>query len=200
MKIFALTGGPGCGKSTASAYFQSCGWYVIDADAVCHDIYQAPGKALQEQLTDRWGADVIAADGSVNRPALAKAVFSGNGKNAVMELNAIVHPVIHEEIRARIQALPPDSTVLLDAALLYETGWDSLATDGVIAIWTDEEQQKKRLQERGWDEQQIAGRIAAQISADEKLARAEYGLINTASVDDLYEQCALLVKTIEHNN
>ena len=200
MKILALTGGPGCGKSTASAYFQSHGWHVIDADAVCHDLYRSPCRELKDRLIARWGKDVIAADGSVNRPALAKAVFSGEEENGVSDLNAIVHPAIHGEIRARIQALPPDSTVLLDAALLYETGWDSLATDGVIAIWTDEEQQKKRLQERGWDEQQISGRIAAQISADEKLARAEYGLINTASVDDLHEQCALLIETIEHNN
>jgi dephospho-CoA kinase len=199
LKILALTGGPGCGKSTASAYFHAQGWHIIDADAVCHDLYRNPGKDLKEQLTARWGAEVIAPDGSVNRPALANAVFSGDDKCGVAELNAIVHPVIHGEIRARIQKLPQDSVVILDAALLYETGWDSLATDGVIAIWTDLQQQKKRLQERGWDEQQIAGRIAAQISADEKLARAKYGLINTTTVEDLYKQCAIIVETIEHN-
>ena len=198
MKILALTGGPGCGKSTASAYFQSRGWHIIDADQVCHEIYAAPDSKLKELLTSHWGADVIAPDGSVNRPALAKAVFSNkDGSHGVTELNAIVHPVIHQEIRARLNALPQDSIAVLDAALLYETGWDSLATDGVIAIWTDRAQQEQRLKERGWDDQQINGRIAAQISADEKLARAKYGLINNSTVEDLYRQCALLSETIE---
>ena len=200
MKTLALTGGPGCGKSTASAYFQSRGWHIIDADQVCHDIYAAPDPGLKQKLTAHWGEDVIAPDGSVNRPALAKAVFSCNAsRNGVAELNAIVHPVLHQEIRARLNALPPDSIAVLDAALLYETGWDSLATDGVIAIWTDRAQQEQRLRERGWDDQQIAGRIAAQISADEKLARAKYGLINNSTVEDLYRQCALLSETIETN-
>lgn len=200
MKILALTGGPGCGKSTASAFFQSHGWHIIDADAVCHDIYAAPDADLKQKLTSRWGADVIAPDGSVNRPVLAKAVFSGTDKDGVNELNAIVHPVIHREIRARLDALPQDSIAVLDAALLYETGWDSLATDGVIAIWTDREQQEQRLRERGWDDQQIAGRIAAQISADEKLARAKYGLVNNSTLEDLHKQCALLLETIETSN
>lgn len=200
LKILALTGGPGCGKSTASAFFQSHGWHIIDADAVCHDIYAAPDPDLKQKLTAHWGADVISPDGSVNRPALAKAVFADNGNSGVAELNAIVHPVIHQEIRARIDALPPDSIVVLDAALLYETGWDSLATDGVIAIWTDREQQEQRLRERGWDDQQIAGRIAAQISADEKLARAQYGLINNSTIEDLHKQCAILLENIQTIN
>ena len=197
MKKYALTGGPGCGKSTVSAILREiANWKIIDADAVCHEISAAPGPELAEQLPARWGNDVIAPDGMVNRRALADAVFSGRS-GGIAELNRIVHPVIHQEILRRMEQGGPDDVMVLDAALLYETGWDSIATDGVIAVWTDPEEQHARLKARGWSEEQIAGRIAAQLSADEKLERADWGLINNSTVDALREQCLLLINKIQ---
>ncbi len=196
MKIFGLTGGPGCGKSTVSAYLsKSAFWRVYDADAVCHELYADPESGLVNAIRSRWGGKTIAADGSVNRKVLAGLVM-GHAEE-LNALNQIAHPAITAEIRRRIREdegrFP---AALLDAALLFEAGWDSL-TDADITVWTDRNTQMARLRTRGWSDAECRMRMDAQISADEKLARADFGILNYGSLEFLYEQCDILTNNLQ---
>ena len=200
MNVYGLTGGPGCGKSAVSAYLrEKASWHIYDADEVCHDLYSSPSSALAASIAGTWGNAVLSADGTVDRKALASAVF---GKPDELEkLNALVHPTIRGEIRRRIAddaARSGENAVgILDAALLFETNWDE-GLSGTIAVWTQPSVQWARLRGRSWSEDECRKRIAAQLGADEKLRRADFGIINTGSLPFLYLQCDLLIQKLQN--
>ena len=193
MNVYGLTGGPGCGKSTVSRYFrEKHGWLICDADAVCHELYSDPGSECIRTLASLFGKDILAPDGTVDRKVLTEKISCGDEKRHL--LNRTVHPVIGREVERRIEAMKQKDApgILLDAPLLYEAEWEQ-RTDAVIAVWSSPDVQMKRLLERGWSRQQAEYRIRAQISADEKLARADYGIINDGPLDFLYRQCDKLI-------
>ena len=200
MNVYGLTGGPGCGKSAVSAYLrEKASWRIYDADAVCHDLYSRSSSDLTASIAGIWGNAVLSADGTVNRKALASAVF---GKPDELEkLNALVHPAIRGEIRRRIAddaaQSAEDSIGILDAALLFETNWDE-GLSGTIAVWTSPSVQWARLRGRSWSEDECRRRIAAQLGADEKLRRADFGVINTGSFSFLYSQCDMLIQKLQN--
>lgn len=194
MLLYALTGGAGCGKSTVSEFFSADGgWRIIDADALCAKLYANPHSALTKEITAHFGT--VKADGTVDKKALADKVF--NNRNELDFLNRTAHKHIHDEVE-RIKKEYEGQGVahaLLDAPLLYESGWDQLAYK-VIAVWTSPQIQKERLLKRGWDEKEIARRLANQLGADEKLKRADYGLINNGTREELREQCIALSRKL----
>lgn len=197
MNVYGLTGGPGCGKSVVSAYLQKkASWRIYDADAVCHELYRDPASHLTETIAGTWGKTVLSADGTVNRAALAAAVFGKPSELA--KLNALVHPAIRGEIRRRIaeDSAQGEAVGILDAALLFETNWDD-GLAGTIAVWTSAAMQWARMRARSWSEDECRARIAAQLGADEKLRRADFGLINTGSLPFLYLQCDTLIQNLE---
>lgn len=202
MNVFGLTGGPGCGKSTVSRFFsETQGWRVVDADAVCHDLYADVPPDLAEGLRKNFGNSVLTPENAVDRKALAACVLSSPDR--LRTLNEWVHPFIFREVRARLDRILTDLTapgVLLDAPLLFETGMESLTPAGVIAVWTDSATQRKRLRARGWSEADLDARIAGQLSASEKLARADYGLISRGDFPFLYEQCRKLMQFLTSLN
>ncbi len=194
MKLLGLTGGIACGKSTACAFLkQHSAWSVVDADAVCHDIYAHAPNFLADALRKRWGADTVLPDGSVNRCVLSKRVFDEGG---LAELNALTHPLIFERVRKEVEHLNGESIAILDVPLLFETGWDRHVWR-VVAVWCDEPTQRARLAARGFDSDAVERRLAAQWSADEKLAKADYGLINNGGLEHLERQCMDLIERIE---
>ena len=194
MKLLGLTGGIACGKSTACAFLkQHSSWPVVDADAVCHDIYAHAPDFLADALRKRWGADAVSPDGSVNRSVLSRRVFGDGG---LAELNALTHPLILERVRKETERLNGEPIAILDVPLLFETGWDRHVWR-VAAVWCDEPTQRARLAARGLDSDAMERRLAAQWSADEKLAKADYGLINNGSPTHLERQCMDLIERIE---
>ena len=204
MNIFGLTGGPGCGKSTVSRFFsETQRWRVVDADAVCHELYENVPADLAAGLRENFGDAVLTADNAVDRKALAACVLSD--PEQLRKLNEWVHPFIFREVRARLERIlsEKDCTVpgiLLDAPLLFETGMESLTPSGVIAVWTDPATQRERLLSRGWSEADLNARIAGQLSASEKLARADYGLISRGDFSFLYGQCRKLMQFLTSSN
>lgn len=202
MNVFGLTGGPGCGKSTVSKFFSdSRKWRIVDADAVCHELYANVPRGLARELRENFGNSVVSSDNAVDRKALGVCVFASPER--LRKLNQLVHPFIFREVRARIeQAAAGDGAdgVLLDAPLLFETGMESLTPAGVIAVWADPEIQRERLLARGWSESDLSARIAGQLSASEKLERADYGLISRGDFSFLYGQCKSLMKNLTHKN
>ncbi len=186
LKTAGLTGAPGCGKSTALKFFADLGWKTIDADAICTALHANPESDIHEKMAGRWGARVLCPDGSTEKKIVAAIVFADESERRWLE--HLLHPAIGAEVKRQFETMPSDSNVMFDAAILYESGWDRLVSK-VIAIWADKQTQMKRLLARGWSESHARDRIASQLPADVKLERADYGLINNGSLDELRLQC-----------
>ena len=185
MILIGLTGGIGSGKSTVSARLAELGARVVDADAIVRDV-QAPGTEVFAAIVERFGDDVVAEDGSLDRPALAAKVF--NDTDELKALNAIVHPAVGVGIaEALAAAAETDDVVILDVPLLVESGRDDMAA--MVVVDLDPEIAVARLIEhRGFTEGDARARMSRQASRDERLAKADKVLDNNGSVEDLIAQ------------
>jgi dephospho-CoA kinase len=184
--VVGLTGGIGSGKSTVSALLAAKGAVVVDADAVVHDL-QRPGTAVFEAMVDRFGNGIVAADGSLDRSAVAAIVF--NDPDALADLNGIVHPAVGAEIVRRMDELSTtDAVVVLDVPLMVESA-RGYPVAGLIVVDVDPEVAVRRLVEhRGMREDDARARIARQASREERRARADVVIDNSGSLDDLVAQ------------
>ena len=185
MILIGLTGGIGSGKSTVSARLAELGARVVDADAIVRDV-QAPGTEVFAAIVERFGDDVVAEDGSLDRPALAAKVF--NDTDELKALNAIVHPAVGVGIaEALAAAAETDDVVILDVPLLVESGREDMAA--MVVVDLDPEIAVARLIEhRGFTEEDARARMSRQASRDERLAKADKVLDNNGSVEDLLAQ------------
>ncbi len=186
-----LTGGIGSGKSTVSALLAERGATVIDYDQLARDVVQ-PGTPALTAIAERFGAGVIAADGTLDRPALGSIVFADDAARA--DLEAITHPAIREQALAR-EAAVTDDVVVHDHPLIVEMGM-APHFDLVVVVDVPEQVQLDRLVTlRGMSEQEARARLAAQAAREERLAIADVVLDNTGSiaalearVDDLWQR------------
>src|ERR1044072_5878547 len=116
--LVGLTGGIGSGQSTVSALLTDGGSIVRDADAITRQVQQ-PGSPVLDRLAERFGSNVIASDGSLDRPALAAIAFAD--PDALKDLNAIVHPAVRDEMNRQVaEHADTDHIVVLDIPLLTE--------------------------------------------------------------------------------
>ena len=185
MLLVGLTGGIGSGKSTVSARLAELGARVIDADAIVRDL-QEPGTEVFAAIVERFGEGVVAADGALDRQAVADIVF--NDPDQLKALNEIVHPAVGVEIAERLKAAAEtDDVVVLDVPLLVESGRDDMAATVVVDL--DPELAIQRLVEhRGFDEADARARIARQVSREDRLAKATKVLDNSGTPDELVAQ------------
>jgi len=182
MILVGLTGGIGSGKSTVSAMLAERGAVVIDADAIVHEL-QAPGQPVLAAMVERFGAGILAPDGTLNRQAVADLVFPD--AEALAGLSAIVHPAVASEIARRMEAeASTDHVVVLDVPLLVESGRDDMA--GLIVVDVDPDIAVRRLMaDRGMTEADARARMARQASREERRARADQVIDNSGTIDDL---------------
>ncbi|MEY3567036.1 MAG: hypothetical protein RLZ19_1050 [Actinomycetota bacterium] len=185
MILVGLTGGIGSGKSTVSARLSARGAVILDADAITRDV-QMPGSPVLIELAERFGPEVVAADGSLQRQALADIVFTD--PEALKALNAIVHPAVGREMNRRmIEQRTTTNVVILDIPLLTENPREGL--QGRIVVDVPVETQVERLvKHRGFDEADARARIARQASRDERLATADFVVDNSGAPEDLEPQ------------
>ena len=177
-----LTGGIGSGKSTVSERLAELGAVVIDYDRLARDSV-AVGTPALEAIRQRFGDDVIAADGTLDRPALGAIVFADDAARA--DLEAITHPAIGELAVAREAGAPADAVVVHDHPLLVEVGVAGTC-DVVIVVDVPRDLQVQRLVElRGMSEEDARSRIAAQATREERIAAADVVIDNTGSLEDL---------------
>ena len=188
MKTIGLTGGIGSGKSTVSKVLATLGASIIDADRVGHEIY-LPGKAAWKQVTDTFGRKIVAEDQTIDRKKLGAIVFGS--PDALARLNAIVHPIMFEEIRQRIQARRAEGftlPVVVEAAILIEANWLPLA-DTVWVVETDKDAAIRRVAEqRGMSAADAEARIANQLSNAERRKHAQVVIRNNGSLQALEQQ------------
>ena len=177
-----LTGGIGSGKSTVSARLAAHGATVIDYDLLAREAVELGTPALAA-IAERFGDDVIAADGTLDRTALGAVVFCDDAARA--DLEAITHPAIWDLAIAREATVPDDAVVVHDHPLLVEVGMAAFC-DLVVVVDVPEDVQVERLVTmRGMTEADARARIAAQSSREERAAVADVVLDNTGSIEDL---------------
>lgn len=180
--LVGLTGGIGCGKSSAGSYFKRLGWYLIDADEICHSLYET--EEIKLLLRDRWG-EAVFTDGVPNRIKIADIVFSA--KIELEWLNSLFHHRVLNYSN-KVIAESENEHVMYEVPLLYEAGWED-GFDHIITVWTDKEVQKNRLLKRGMERKDIETRLKNQMSLDVKLDKSDYGIINNQGFDFLHKQC-----------
>jgi dephospho-CoA kinase len=186
MKLFGLTGGIGMGKSAAARILTQRGIPVEDTDELARNIV-APMQPALAEIQRTFGDEVISAEGTLRRDALARIVFSDPA--ARQKLEAITHPLIRAHWKKSVEMW---RTIRLKAGfvvipLLFETNAES-EFDATICVACSGATQRSRLAIRGWGAEQTAQRIAAQFPIDEKIAKANYVVWNEGSLDILAAQ------------
>jgi dephospho-CoA kinase len=184
--VVGLTGGIGSGKSTVSALLAERGAIVVDADAITREL-QRPGTPVFDAMVARLGPGIVAADGTLDRPAVADVVFGD--PEALADLNAIVHPAVGGEIVRRLAELEAtDSVVVLDVPLMVESA-NAYPVAGLVVVDVDPEVAVRRLVEhRGMREADVRARMARQAGREQRLARADRVVDNSGAPDDLRRQ------------
>jgi dephospho-CoA kinase len=187
-RIIGLTGGIGSGKSTVARILAGLGAQVVDADKVGHEVY-APGSDGWRRVTERFGASVVAADGSIDRRKLGAIVFGDAA--ALADLNAIVHPLIGMEIARRVRSWQESGAELplvLEAALLVEAGWTGFVDQvWVVRAAVDSVVDRVRS-ERGMAEEDTRARIRTQLGDEQRCAAADVIIDNDGSLTQLEER------------
>ncbi|NLP40289.1 dephospho-CoA kinase [Corynebacterium pollutisoli] len=195
MKIIGLTGGIGSGKTSVADLLRSHGLPVIDADQLARDVVE-PGQPALAELADAFGADILHADGTLNRGELAARAFAS--EDATQRLNDITHPrimALRDELidDARDDGEP---AVIYDMPLLVEKGQHE-DMDLVVVVHVDVEKRIERLVNgRGLDEADVRRRIAAQATDEERLAVADVVIDNNGLREKLEPQVQALVDQI----
>jgi dephospho-CoA kinase len=185
-----LTGGVASGKSTVATLLEELDAVVIDADQLAREVVE-PGTPGLAAVTDAFGPDVLAADGSLDRPALGAVVFAD--EVARRRLEKILHPLIRARAAEIEAGAPPGALVVHDIPLLVETGQGD-AFDAVLVVDVPLETQVDRMvRDRGWTREDAEARVAAQASREQRLAAATYVIDNTGTRDDLRERVTEVV-------
>jgi dephospho-CoA kinase len=189
--LVALTGGIASGKSTVARRLARLGAVVVDADVLAREVVE-PGTPALARIAEKFGAHVIAADGSLDRAALGAIVFGDD--EARRALNAITHPAVGERSRALFDAAhaaDPDAVVVYDVPLLIDGHGNGRVDefDRVIVVSADEETRARRLVElRGMDEAEARRRIASQAPEAARLAIADDVIDTTGTLEQTLAQ------------
>jgi len=180
MLIVALTGGIGAGKSLAAQYFSELGARVVDADQLARVAIER-GSAGFDEVILRFGEE-ITRNGDIDRKALAEIIFAD--PKAKEDLEAIIHPRVRQLFAEVVADLKADEILIYEIPLLVETA-AAKNFDVVITVEADLELRKERLRKRGMFISEIERRIASQASREERVALADYVLINDGEEDGL---------------
>lgn len=185
MLKIGLTGGIGCGKSTAVRRFRELGVPVIEADLVAREVVAVGQPALQE-IVECFGSHALQADGALDRAWLRQTVFSDPVR--LQQLESILHPRIRAEILARIAACTDSAYVIVDVPLLFEKGYTHLF-ERILVIDCLPDQQVLRVRQRdGSDDGVITSIMQSQIGREARLQQAHDVISNTSSITDFYEK------------
>lgn len=184
MLVIGLTGGIGAGKSSVSRFLAEMGARIIDADTIGHDLY-LPYSPAWKEIVKSFGRNVITADDKINRQRLGELVF--NSPEQRKKLNSIMMPRMAGVFQELIIGLKRkhERVVVLEAAILIESGWDSLV-DKIWVVQAPKEIVVRRLEKKGQlSSNEIKKRIESQISHVERMQNAQVVINNTGSLKEL---------------
>lgn len=189
IKVVGITGGVGSGKSVVMQMLEEeFGARVILADLVAHDLME-PGAISYEQIVENFGTEILAADRTIDRPALSGVVFSDPDKLSL--LNQITHPNVKKEILSRIEAFQKEGTaslIAVEAALLIEEGYQEYF-DEMWFVYVDEETRIRRLMEgRGYSEEKCRSIMEQQLGEEEFVSHCDKVIDNNRGLEELRAQ------------
>ncbi|MCC3291089.1 MULTISPECIES: dephospho-CoA kinase [unclassified Arthrobacter] len=177
-----LTGGIAAGKSLVARTLVRCGAVLVDADALAREVVE-PGTEGLAAVVEAFGPQILAADGSLDRPALAAVVFGDEERRTV--LNGIIHPLVRARAAQLAAEAPPDGILVQDIPLLVETG-QAGNFDFVVVVEAPEDVRLQRMvQDRGMDPEAARARITAQATPEQRAEAADVVLHNTGTPEEL---------------
>jgi dephospho-CoA kinase len=184
-RVIGITGGVGMGKSTAAKLLRGQGVPVLDSDDLSREVVAVGEPALAE-IGEIFGADFL-DNGKLDRAKMAAHIFGNDAERKKLE--AIIHPRVRERWLAQMETWRADDVPLgvVVIPLLFEVGAEA-EFDFIICVACTGNTQRERLRGRGWDDAQIAGRIAAQMEVTKKIERADQVLWTEGDVSLLREQ------------
>ena len=187
MLVVGLTGGIGAGKSAVSTMLTARGAVVLDADVHAREVV-APGTPGLAAVVAEFGAEVLTADGSLDREALGRRVFAD--PEALARLNAIVHPLVGalSEQRRREAEAAGIEVVVHDVPLLAENELAALYDLVVVVDCSEVTQLRRLVEQRGMEERDARARMARQATREQRLAVADEVLVNEGSLAELETQ------------
>ncbi|NMO34104.1 dephospho-CoA kinase [Streptomyces sp. GMY01] len=185
MLSVGLTGGIGAGKSEVSRLLVEHGAVLIDADRIAREVV-APGTPGVAAVVDAFGPDVLAGDGSLDRPKLGSIVFADPDKLAV--LNSIVHPLVGARSRELEESAAEDAVVVHDVPLLAENGLAPLYDLVIVVDVAPETQLDRLVRLRGMTEEDARARMAAQATREKRREIADVVIDNDVPLEELRER------------
>jgi dephospho-CoA kinase len=194
MRVIALTGGIGCGKSLAGQYFAELGAIVIDADQLARAAIETGSKGFDE-VVNAFG-DSILRNGEIDRKVLGELVFQDAEDRKTLE--SIIHPAVQREFESAVASLKENETMIYEIPLLVETSAQD-RFDLVITVESDYENRVQRLQGRGMPILQIDARIAAQATPEARREITDFLIENNGTEDELLRQVENIWDSIHDN-
>ena len=188
MILIGLTGGIGCGKSEVSRLLENRGAVIVDADLIVRELQQ-PGAEIFLRMVEMFGDKVVAADGSLNRAAVANEVFKD--AETLGKLNLLIHPVVRRVMNERVESYRnTDEVVVLDIPLLVENPREGL--DGILVVDLDPQIAIERIvDQRKMSIDDAKARVSRQSSREQRLAIANHVIDNSGDRDALAKQVEL---------
>ena len=185
-RVIGITGGVGMGKSTAAKLLREQGVPVVDSDDLARAVVAVGEPALAE-VSEIFGAEFLDAQGQLDRGKMAAHIFGNDAERKKLE--AIIHPRVRECWLLQMESWRAENVPLgvVVIPLLFEVGAEG-EFDSVICVACTGNTQRERLRARGWDDVQIAARIAAQMDVAEKIERANQVVWTEGDVNLLREQ------------
>lgn len=188
MKVICLTGGLASGKSTAAKFLTEKGANIVEADRLGHRVYD-PGTQAYRKVIETFGEKVVAADSHIDRKLLGSIVFGQPAQ--LKKLTDIVWPEIRRlaelEI-AGLEAIYPDGIVVLEAAVLFEAGWEELGDETWVIVVDREIAIERSISRDGSDREAVESRLDAQLENDERISRSDVVIENNGGVQQLIDR------------
>lgn len=191
-----LTGGIGSGKSTASRYFESIGAFVLDADEEVKSLITS-NETVQYELISEFGTDIIDGTGQVNKKKLARISFQD--ENHQQRLNSVVHPYIFNLIDKEFNRVFNDKKhrlFIVDAALIYETGFDAHLDYVIIITAHFKNRMERALGRETLSREEILKRVDLQWPEEEKVNMADFVVHNDGTEAELQKNIESLIKKL----
>ena len=197
MLVIGILGGVASGKSLVSGELARLGAGVLDADSAGHEVLRMP--AIAAAARQRWGEEIFAADGRIDRKRLARLVFAPppEGPRQRKYLEELTHPEIGRLLDRQARRLSEAGTVaaILDAPLLLEAGWDKFCGK-LIFVDAPRELRLQRALARGWSEKEFAVRESVQEVLESKRGRADAVVDNSGSPEQTRDQVQRLWRSL----
>lgn len=184
-RLIGLTGGISTGKSTVAKYLETTySLPILDADIYARDAVKVGSEAINA-IASRYGANILLADGSLNRQQLGNIIFENPGERQWLEKQ--IHPYVREAFIRGVNTSIASSIILV-VPLLFEAQFTDLVTEIWVVYCTKTQQLARLMQRENLTEDAAQARISSQMSLEEKCDRATVVLDNSSTLESLFQQ------------